>query len=75
MGFSVLSWTAELLIGVEGIKRHKAITAATNINPRGSRKPRGLVRRENIFRRDIIPLILLPFDPSPEKSSARVMEL
>jgi hypothetical protein len=74
MGFSVIS-CPERLNGVEGTNRHKAIKTATKINPRGSRKPRGLVRREKIFRRGIILLILHPFDLSPGRSSAQVIEL
>jgi phosphopantothenate synthetase len=69
MAFSVMSWP-ERLIGVEGINKHKAINTATIINPRGSRKPRGLVRREKIFRRDIILLILHPFDRARESQRA-----
>jgi hypothetical protein len=69
MDFSVISWL-EGLRGVEGINRHKATKTATNINPRGRRKPRGPVRREKIFRRDIIPLILHPFDLPRESHRA-----
>jgi hypothetical protein len=74
MDFSVMAWF-EILRGVDGTNRHNAIRTATNINPRGSRKPRGFVRREKIFRRDIILLILHPFDTSLGKSSIQVMDL
>jgi len=69
MDFSVTSWL-EGLRGVEGINRHKVTITATNTNPRGSRKPRGLDRREKIFRRDIIPLILHPFNLPRESQRA-----
>ena len=55
MAFSVMGWF-DRFSGVDGINRHRTMRTATNINPRGSRKPRGFVRREKIFRRDIILL-------------------
>jgi hypothetical protein len=43
----------EILIGLEGIKTHKAIAAAAKSSPIGRRKLRDRPRREKIRRLDI----------------------